>query len=1072
MFSLKSSFANCSICDLLDAPSCIMETNSPDDLSKVDIVFISENPGKDEVKEGIPLIGKAGKTFRIPFDKYIKKNFKWLLTNCVLCLTLNNDGTTGNPDDKVINECKENCFKIIEACSPKLIMVMGTSPMKAFGIAKDGITNLRGQMFKWKNYDVLVTIHPSFVNRNNSYKAHFEEDIKTAAKFLGANITETNIQSSGKKGIFRYTIPEKYYTDEYRLIDIQFLSKSNQVLYIFRDRNNNKVYHKESDKYVCYVAPTDIDAKRIVPYDNLEQLIIPYKLKATLDSNITYEGDMKISAKHAMDYFHNNKGEAPRVLSNIMFFDIEVDPGLKVTEFPNPKEAKYPINMITTIFNKVITCYVLDNGTEAITEKEGVNLKIFKNEKELMLTFITDFKKDDPDFLAGWNSIAFDMEYIFNRLPKLKIAQGSLSKFDEFYVDSFRFSCHLAGCVPLDQLHLYKMFNFTKEENYKLGYIAQKKLNITKIDLELPINEMYYKKLNTLIEYNIRDSVILEKLENLMNHINLLNEIRTICRTCFASGSSPFGQIDSIMVTYLNSKGLASKNSDPHVEKEKYPGAYVQPPIPGIYNIVSDFDFTSLYPSNIMTYNIGVNNFIAKTIDPTLGYDIIYNRQNLPEKIEVMMDPLFEKKIIQMSAEDLYEMIKKENLVYTINGCFFKGHMVEKSVYSEVLENLLSSRRTYKKKMLTAKEEGNNEEKDFYNTRQLVYKVLANSLYGVIANRAFRFYDNSCAAAITLSGQEALKFSIVDGDEFMKHLHFGKPVKRASIITKQEMYSDEMPNRIPEYIIAGDTDSIFCCFEKFAKDKNDKEIKVLCDKIQNYLNTTIIGEIISKHNVLPEFNKLELKNEMIISRGIFLAKKRYAIHVTNNEGKKVDDINFMGLEIKRADFPSASKKFLSELIEIILKTKTVSVPALYKYIQIKEKEFISLIKSGDKSIARPVSYTKKMSDYKTIPQGVRAMNAYNLIVYNAHAPGSRSYMFRVSGVDETKATPEILKKYEQYVADHGKLEVVAIPDEDAKLPDFFISDVKGNLQFSFIDRYELLLKPLTEVKKDSELMMI
>ena len=46
--SIKNSFANCSVCDLLDAPSCIAETNCPQDLSNVDVVFIAENPGKDE----------------------------------------------------------------------------------------------------------------------------------------------------------------------------------------------------------------------------------------------------------------------------------------------------------------------------------------------------------------------------------------------------------------------------------------------------------------------------------------------------------------------------------------------------------------------------------------------------------------------------------------------------------------------------------------------------------------------------------------------------------------------------------------------------------------------------------------------------------------------------------------------------------------------------------------------------------------------------------------------------------------------------------------------------------------
>ena len=58
MFSIKNSFANCSVCSLLDSPSCILETNCEDDLSKVDIVFVAENPGKDEVKKRIPACWK------------------------------------------------------------------------------------------------------------------------------------------------------------------------------------------------------------------------------------------------------------------------------------------------------------------------------------------------------------------------------------------------------------------------------------------------------------------------------------------------------------------------------------------------------------------------------------------------------------------------------------------------------------------------------------------------------------------------------------------------------------------------------------------------------------------------------------------------------------------------------------------------------------------------------------------------------------------------------------------------------------------------------------------------------
>ena len=84
------------------------------------------------------------------------------------------------------------------------------------------------------------------------------------------------------------------------------------------------------------------------------------------------------------------------------------------------------------------------------------------------------------------------------------------------------------------------------------------------------------------------------------------------------------------MVSFLKNKGLASRSSNPHVKKKDYPGAFVFQPIPGIYEDVTDFDFASLYPSLIITYNVGVNSFVMKTKDPHIGYDINYRPNELP----------------------------------------------------------------------------------------------------------------------------------------------------------------------------------------------------------------------------------------------------------------------------------------------------------------------------------------------------------------------------------------------------------------------------------------------------------
>jgi len=375
--------------------------------------------------------------------------------------------------------------------------------------------------------------------------------------------------------------------------------------------------------------------------------------------------------------------------------------------------------------------------------------------------------------------------------------------------------------------------------------------------------------------------------------------------------------------------------------------------------------------------------------------------------------------------------------------------------------------------MFEAIENKDKENERYFYTRQLVYKVLANTLYGVTANKAFRFFDTSVSAAITLSGQEALKTSIVEANRLMAKLctNVEQPVYS---LTEKEIFGDELEGHF-EYIVTGDTDSIFCCFQDFPN-VNVSNIQEWCKQVETYLNDNKILEVVKRHNANIEYNRLKLKNELVISRGLFLAKKRYAIHVINNEGKDVDKINFMGLEVKRSDFPSKTKEFLTELTELILKSDKFSITSIFQFIERKEKEFITLIRQGNKSVARPVTFGKEISQYKTIPQAVRAMVAWNELMYDIHVPGSRAYMFWIKGIDFDKVPVDLQTKmrmkYDELKKKWKKIDVIAIPDEEPRLPEFFVPDVQKSLKFVFKDRYNLLLEPIVEVTQQKALLTV
>ncbi|MFW6242778.1 MAG: family B DNA polymerase, partial [bacterium] len=776
MFSIKQSFADCSQCKLLDAPSCILESNV-DDFKNVDVIFIAENPGKEEVEHNppIPLCGRAGRIFRKFFNKLFKDNFNWLLTNCVLCLTLTEDGKTGNPDKETIQRCKINCFEMIKKCNPKLIVLMGTSPKDAFGI-KGQITKITGEFFEWEGYKVMTTIHPSSINQpgGKTKEPKFKESLEKAAEYLGLKFDKSENKemfNESKTGKHLYRLSdEKFYSEDYLLIDVQHLQKERKLLYIFKDKDNNKIYHKENDDFVCYYIDDINKAKKVVPYDEVKQIKFPYhkidsKLRNKISNELLYESDVSLEIKHTQDYYLQSKGE-PDIDLNVLAVDIEVHTkGNK--EFPKPEDSKYPIAMITNyeFDNGLYKVFVFDVNNENLVDKikndysdKNVEIYVYKSEKEMMLDWIKEIRRDDIDILTGWYVIPFDMNYIYNRLPKLGINQSSLSKFNECYLNLYSEYFHIPGLIILDGIRLYKEFTFTKLESYSLDAVSRKEIKRGKIDSGSTFSDIFDNDINHAINYNIVDVELLYELDKKLMHIFLQNELRKICASNFKQSMTPMGRLDSLLVKFLKEKGYASKDADPSGKSNKFEGAYVHPPITGCHDWAVDFDFKSLYPSIILTYNIGVNTFIGKLKDKNLGYELFYNRENLPDKIEVILDPLFEAKEVVYDKVDLLEWIDGNDLIYTLSGCFYKQHENELSFYAEILENLLGSRDKYKKQMFDAIENKDKSLESLYDTRQQVYKILANALYGILGNNAFRFFNLDLARTITLSGQDLIRF--------------------------------------------------------------------------------------------------------------------------------------------------------------------------------------------------------------------------------------------------------------------------------------------------------------------------
>jgi DNA polymerase elongation subunit (family B) len=1073
--NIKSSKADCTQCKLLQNESLIATTNSEKDLSKVEILFVFSHFNDIDFKNKTACSTAGNTLFYELFSKNKIKNHKYLITSSILCqIDFDIDEDHEEEYNAIQQDCCNNLFELIDACNPKIIVGFGDNIANIFNLKKPNsgsMTNMRGKIYDWKKYKVFLTFEPEFVEENKNYSSIYNKDFSKIRELLTgkkAQMKQANTIVQLGEGLQYYNIPSKFYTDEYRLIDIQYIFSSGEVLYIFRDKDNNKVYHKYKDDYYFYQCKENVEARNIVDAKDVIAYKVSWKNKRDIDPDNSYEGDIRLPIKHSIDYHLKNKEEHRSNVLNNWFCDIEIDmEGTKA--FPSPEKAEHPINMISVGYHGEVFIYVLDNNTDKIKDRDDAILKIYKNEKMMLMDYIKHIKSVDPDSTSGWNFKDFDMCYIFNRLPKVGISQNSYSKFGIFNVDLKHGNVDTPGIMNFCQLELYKLFTFSTKPSYKLDSIAEEEIGIKKIQMEHSIGDMYYKDINGLIDYSIRDTVLLMKLEDKLGHINLAHELKSTCSSTLTGILSTFGQVDPLVVSYMKKRNQVSKNANYHQKKEKLAGAFVKQPVPGIYETITDFDFSSLYPSIVRTYNIGVNTFIMRLADPYMGYDMVYNRENLPDDIHMILDPLYENKLVSIKKDELLKEIDNDELICTINGCFYTNHKNEISELNAIVEYLLSSRKAYKGKMFDAKVAKDKLLENFYNTKQLVYKVIANSLYGVLAQEFFRFFNISSAGAITGSGQEAIKNSIIYADAKMESMKTGKKLIEPEVLTKDEIYGDEMPNRPTPYIITSDTDSIFCCFEDFDDHKDTTNVVKWCNEIQNYLNDDMLVSMVKRHNVEPEYNQLNLKNEFVCSKGLFLSKKHYALQLIEIEGKKVNESMHRGIETRRSDYPVKTKEMLSNLLDMILCGETVKLKHLMEFIKLQSNEFDYLLRSGDLSVMKSISFAKELKEYKNMPQNITAMMNWNDLMFDSFKHGDRGYLVKVKGINEEKAPEDVIIKYHtKFIKNGRKLDVIALPETEKEIPNYFILDIPPMKKVVFEDRWQKMLQPLIEVDRQNK----
>jgi DNA polymerase I len=555
-----------------------------------------------------------------------------------------------------------------------------------------------------------------------------------------------------------------------------------------------------------------------------------------------------------------------------MAMDIEVMVGERDYKIPDPRIANQEVISIS---------FVATDGLKLvyILEREGYDYKklhedfpsdakiiFFKSEKELLTeTFRLIW---EYPILITFNGDNFDLNYLFHRAEKLKIDKdlnpihvkrgfGILSQAE----------CDLRRGIHIDVFNLF--FNRSISgyafggayESASLNAISAALLGEEKYQHDEIIHEMEY---DILSWYNLKDSILTLDLTKFNNSL-VWNLIILLCRiTKMPIHDMIRRQISTwiqniFYFEHRRKNALIPRRSEikevkpggvlsSKFDDEKFLGAYVVQPVPGIHFDVVVMDFASLYPSIIKEYN--------------LSYETVL----CPHKDD-------EDNLVKGTP---YHICTHKMGIFAYVVGFFRDIRVK---YFKPKSNDIT---------LTEKQ------RSYYLTIQQALKVFINGSYGVFGSQNFPLFCLPVAESTTGIGQYSIKQTINKAEALGVEVLYGdtdsvflknptkNQMKEISEWSKKELDLDLEEEKAYQFLALSERKKNYI---GIYKDTKYIDIKGLVAKKKN------TPEFIKK--VFSELIEI-LKN--ITNKDEFLKAKDRIIEIVRNNLKKIGKSDTFNLE--------------------------------------------------------------------------------------------------------------------------------------------------------------------------------
>ena len=528
------------------------------------------------------------------------------------------------------------------------------------------------------------------------------------------------------------------------------------------------------------------------------------------------------------------------------------------------------------------------------------------SEVDLLIKFMDLWESVNPEIITGWNIEMFDIPYLVNRIenrvgkeaanrlsPWKLVKERHIPTASNFGGDAESNAKEIIGVTVFDYMNLYKKFTYSQQESYALDYIGNVELGEKKLDYSEygSLNELYKQDYQKFLDYNIKDVVLVERLDDKMK---LLEQA---CTIAYDAGVNLIDSLTSVRMwdiiihNYLLAKNICVP---PKVRTDKefqVEGAYVKDPQTGMHKWVVSFDLNSLYPHLIMQYNISPETYVRDIGQRPTADEIINGLYNDP-KIRKYMD--------------------EHNLTVCGSGAMYTKDF--QGFLPKLMETMYNDRVQWKNRMIDAKkkyEKNPSKELEYEiakcNNMQMAKKIQLNSAYGALGNQYFRFFDTKYAESITLSGQLSIKWMETFLNAFLnKKLNTGST----------------------DYVLAVDTDSLYVSLDELVNQSGIDETDT--EAVVNFLDEAaqrVLEPFIDKYyQKLADYvgayeQKMIMKREAIARNGVWTGKKHYILDVYDNEGVRYAEpqLKTMGVESVRSSTPKVCREALKKAYAVLLR---------------------------------------------------------------------------------------------------------------------------------------------------------